>query len=121
MRPEPEVERSSSIRTRQQGDALVVSLGGHVTELAADALSSELDKILEAGHTRIIFDLSDVVFMGSSGLGQIMRAYRAARKKEGYVRIVNPQPLIADVFELTKLERIVHIYPTVESALQEGA
>jgi anti-anti-sigma factor len=47
-----------------------------------------------------------------------MRAYRSASSNGGYVRIVNPQPLVEEVFRFTKLHKILQIYPTVEAAVQ---
>lgn len=118
MRSDFETERAANIEVEERDGATVIRLTGHIDESAADALNTELDDILEGGSERIIFEVSDVKFMGSSGLGQIMRAYRELRDTDGYVRVVNPQPLIADLFELTKLNTIITIHPTVEDALE---
>jgi anti-anti-sigma factor len=117
MRLQLKSEKSAEIKTSEQGDALVVYLKGQIDEMIADALSTKLDEIFEEGYTRIIFDLNDVLYIGSSGLGQIMRAYRQINGSGGYVRVVNPQPLILDMFHLTKLDKILGIYPTVQDAL----
>ena len=106
------------ISSKRVGEAVLMSLAGHIDELGADALSSALDETFEKGHYRIVLDMGDVRFMGSTGLGQIMRAYRIVGKENGYVRVANPQPLIADVFRLTKLDRLLTIFPTVKAALQ---
>ena len=106
------------IKSESVGDSLVVHLSGHIDELGADALSAVLDSTLEQRTYCIVFNLSDVLFLGSTGLGQIMRAYRVAGKEGGYVRIAAPQPLVADVFRLTKLDRLLPIYPSVEAALK---
>ncbi len=106
------------IRTEPVGDAVVIRLSGHIDELGADALSSVLDSTFEQQDYRIVFDLRDVMFLGSTGLGQIMRAYRVAGDEGGYVRIADPQPLIADVFRLTKLDKLLAMYPSVEAAIE---
>jgi len=113
-----EGDRAVSVSTRQAGDAVVLKVSGHLDDLGADTLSEALDRVLAESHSRLIFDLSDVMFLGSSGLGQIMRAYQAVKNRQGYVRVVNPQPLIADVFRLTKLDRLLDIFPSVEEALK---
>jgi len=118
MRSELNIDRTASVQVNEQDGVVILRLSGHVNEMAADAVSKQLDLVLDQQErTRIIFDLTNVVFMGSSVLGQIMRAYRAVKGKEGYVRIVNPQPLIADLFELTKLDRLLTIHPSVEDAM----
>ena len=119
MRSNFATERVVRVETETVGPALVLRLGGHIDDLGADVVSDKLDQVLGAGHCRILFDLGDVMFMGSSGLGQIMRTYQAVKKRNGYVRIVNPQPLIADVFKLTKLDRLLRIYPSVSEALAD--
>ncbi len=120
MTDDSRTDNTLSIETEQVGDALVVHLSGDIDELGADALSSALDGILEGGGCRIIFDMSDVMFMGSTGLGQIMRTYRAVKACDGYVRIANPQPLIADLFKLTKLDKLLEIHPSVEQASRDA-
>ncbi|MBS3764427.1 MAG: STAS domain-containing protein [Planctomycetes bacterium] len=118
MRSRFENEEPSEIYIEKQGETLVFELSGHVNELVADALSSKIDEIFENNQNKVIFDLSNVSFMGSSGLGQIMRVYRTVKDTDGYVKVVNPQPLIADLFELTKLDKLIDIFPTVDDALQ---
>lgn len=120
MSDEPHMEHPLDIRVQRQGDDVaVLHLSGNIDELAADDLGAALDEVMADGRPRIILDLTDVWFMGSTGLGQIMRTYRAVRKEDGYVRIANPQPLIADLFAVTKINKLLDIYPTVEDALAE--
>ena len=105
------------IETKQVHGAAVVCLGGHVTEMGADKLSSTLDALFEGGTYNLIFDLSEVDFMSSTGLGQIMRAFRACSSNGGDLKIVNPQPLVEDVFRVTKLNKLLKIFPSLEMAL----
>ncbi len=99
-------------------DVCVLRMSGQMREMGADVLREKLDEVLDDGHYKLIFDMSDISFISSTGLGQMMRAFRAATEKEGYVRIVNPQPLVEEVFRFTKLHTLIGIFPTVEEALQ---
>lgn len=119
MRSDHDPEKPISIATDRTGDTVIIRVSGQINDLGADTLSAALDEVLQAGDSRIVFDLGEVRFMGSSGLGQIMRAYQAAKKQNGYVKVANPQPLIADVFSLTKLDKILGIYPSVREALDD--
>ena len=119
MRIESQPDSPLRIETKKMGDAVVLRLSGHIDELGADTLSTAVDKIMEGGDLRIVVDLTEVMFMSSTGLGQIMRTYRTVRAGDGYVRIVNPQPLIADLFTITKLNKLLDIYPTLEDALRD--
>jgi len=102
-----------------RGDAVVLHLTGQMREAGADQLREELDALIEQGKTKLVFDLSNISFISSVGLGQLMRAFRAAAGNDGYARIVNPQPLVEEVFRFTKLHTLMGIYPTVEEALAD--
>jgi len=107
----------ATIRQEERGDVVILHMSGQMREMGADALRDELDKLLEEGHYRLVFDLSDISFISSVGLGQLMRAFRAATGNAGFVRIVNPQPLVEEVFRFTKLHTLIRIFPTVEDAI----
>ncbi|KPK65802.1 MAG: hypothetical protein AMK73_01935 [Planctomycetes bacterium SM23_32] len=107
----------ATIRQEERGDVVILHMSGQMREMGADALRDELDKLLEEGHYRLVFDLSDISFISSVGLGQLMRAFRAATGNDGFVRIVNPQPLVEEVFRFTKLHTLIRIFPTVEDAI----
>jgi len=113
-----ETAEGATIRKEVRGDVVILRMSGQMREMGADALREQLDELLTGGHYKLVFDLSDIVFISSVGLGQMMRAYRSAAGNGGYVRIVNPQPLVEEVFRFTKLHKILQIYPTVEAAVQ---
>ncbi len=108
----------ATIDVEFRDDVCVLRISGQMREMGADALREELDGITEQNYHKLIFDMSDVSFISSTGLGQMMRAFRTASENGGYVRIVNPQPLVEEVFRFTKLHTLIGIYPTVEDALE---
>ncbi len=118
MKPNFYSKKASDIKIEIVDDTAIVTLTGHIDEIAADVLSSQLDETLEdSDPKKVIFDLSEVYYMGSSGLGQIMRAYRQTKKDNlCNVAIVKPQPLIEDLFRLTKLDKLLPIYESVGEA-----
>jgi anti-sigma B factor antagonist len=108
----------ASIELEMKDEVAILHMAGQMRELGADALREELDKLIEDGSYKLVFDLSDVTFISSVGLGQLMRAYRNATSHEGYVRIVNPQPLVEEVFRFTKLHTLIGIFDTIDEAIQ---
>lgn len=111
------IPQDATIKHDIVGDAVIVRISGQMREMGADALREELDELIAAGHYKLVFDLGDVTFVSSTGLGQMMRAYRQAVGNGGYLRVVNPQPLVEEVFRFTKLHTLIGIFPTVEAAI----
>ncbi len=110
-RPEFKVE------VEEEDSATVLHISGHITEIEADELGSQFDQLFEDGQYNLVLDLGDVDFMSSSGLGQIMRAYRTAQKNSGSISLARVQPLVADVFRVTKLDQLLEMHDTVQGAL----
>ncbi len=107
----------AAIEKEFRDDVCVLRLSGQMREMGADALREELDQVLEGGTFKLVFDMGEVDFISSTGLGQMMRAYRTATGNDGFVRVVNPQPLVEEVFRFTKLHTLIGIFDTVEEAL----
>jgi anti-sigma B factor antagonist len=109
-----------TIEKEVRGDVVVLRMLGQMREAGADRLREELDQLLEDGYYKLVFDISEVSFISSVGLGQLMRGFRAASSNDGYVRVVNPQPLVEEVFRFTKLHTLIGIFPSVEEAIAAG-
>ncbi len=108
----------ATIEREFRDDVCIFHISGQMREMGADALREELDEVTEQDCHKLIFDMGDVSFISSTGLGQMMRAFRTATENGGYVRVVNPQPLVEEVFRFTKLHTLIGIYPTIEEALE---
>ncbi len=58
------------LTSEKQGDILIVMLTEDRLDAAlAENFKEEISQFIEAGHTKIVFDVAGVKFMDSSGLG----------------------------------------------------
>lgn len=64
----------------------------------------------------LIFDISQVPYMDSAGLGLLVNFYVAAQKNGRKMAVVGVTHRIMALFELTKVNSLLKIYPTVEDA-----
>ena len=104
------------IGMERHDDTVVVTLHGQVAELEVHRLETALLNQIEAGAVKMILDLSDIRFLTSSGLGVFMHAFKRARAENGYLHLVAPQPLVRQIIETTRLQKLFSIYDTVEAA-----
>ena len=99
------------------GDAAVIALTGDINESKADKLGQLFHSLFDENTHKIILDMSQTRFISSTGLGCIMMAYKECAANGGYVRLVKPQPLIADILRITKLDSIFEIYDDIPTAV----
>jgi anti-sigma B factor antagonist len=63
-----------------------------------------------------ILDLTDVPFMDSTGLGEIINFYTLCQRSNGRVVLAAPSPRVADLLHMTRVDTILTIAPTVDAA-----
>ncbi|MFO0797160.1 MAG: STAS domain-containing protein [Gemmataceae bacterium] len=59
-----------------------------------------------ATRPRIVMDFGNVKFMSSAVLGKLLTLHRKVQAGGGWVKIRNLSPEVAEVFRLTKLDRL---------------
>jgi len=64
----------------------------------------------------LIIDISQVPYMDSAGLGLLVNFYVAAQKNGRKLAIAGTTPRIMALFELTKVDALLKLYPTIEDA-----
>jgi anti-sigma B factor antagonist len=67
-------------------------------------------------QARVIFDLSAVPFVDSSGLGALIGAIRRIRELGGDAVVCSVRPSVARVLDLVGLNRIVSVVNTLNDA-----
>jgi anti-sigma B factor antagonist len=101
---------------REHDGVTVVSPRGDIDAESTSAFQAQLDERLQAGAQYFVIDLAGVRFVDSAGLATLVRLYRRVRIGEGDVRLAQVPPTVMSVLELTRLNRVFDIFPTVAAA-----
>ena len=64
----------------------------------------------------IVLDLARVAFMDSLNLGMLVPLLLYARRFGGALAIINPKPIIHQLFTTLSLDKIIPVYDNVEEA-----
>jgi anti-sigma B factor antagonist len=64
----------------------------------------------------LIFDIAQVPYMDSAGLGLLVNFYVAAQKGGRRMAVVGASQRIMALLEMTKVDSLLKLYPTVEAA-----
>lgn len=88
--------------------AVVVKLTGELDHNIADGLRAELDAFIENNQVRrLVFDLDDLEFMDSSGIGMMIGRYKLMARRGGSVEIKCANRRIDRIFEMAGLYQII--------------
>ena len=96
-------------------NVLKVAVEGRLVAAVAPTLREELLGRITDG-TNVLFDLSRMVHIDSSGLGVLVQVLQKAKAGGGKVVLAALQPGPKIVFDITKVSRVFEIVPTVADA-----
>ena len=110
-----------SLKITYENETGFLEFEGEVTFENSNQLKEEAKKQLSKKEKleNLIFDLSQVSYLDSSGVGVVFSLFKFMRLKDGTLAVVNPNDKIDRVFEVTKMKEIIPVYETIEEALNE--
>jgi anti-anti-sigma factor len=79
-------------------------------------VAREASAALGAGGNRLVVDLARVKFLGSGGLGELVKLGKRLREAGGGVALARARPRIAKLLVLVGLDGVLRAWPTVEEA-----
>lgn len=95
----------------------VIAVRGELDLSAASAFSGPLLAAIDGGKTRVVVDLSEVVFIGSNGLATLLNGLRRLTRRGGRLAIATANPTVLRMFEVTRTDSTFAIFPTRGEAL----
>lgn len=106
------------INARLEGDQVLV------VELREDNLdASNVREFRDAVHSmiqnrkRVVFDMTGVKFVDSSGLGAMISCQRMLNAQHGEFRLCSMSTTVRALFELMRMHRVFHIHASREEAV----
>ncbi|ABG05588.1 anti-sigma-factor antagonist [Rubrobacter xylanophilus DSM 9941] len=93
----------------EPGTALDAANSGELRERAGELLGRS---------SNLVFDMGGVTFLDSSAIGALVGLMRAARESGGDVRLARVGRDVRTIFELTRLDSVFGIYPSVAEAVR---
>lgn len=104
----------ATITTVEQGG--ILRLSGSADYQAAAELREAFDKAIAAFDGKIVCDLTELEFICSDALSVFICAHLAVCPQGGYLRLVNPQQRVQEVFETTRLDKVFGVFDSAEAA-----
>jgi anti-anti-sigma factor len=103
-------------RTVQPGVAALEINGSIHSGPECARLCQEVDKLIAAGETRVIFDMASVTHADSAAIGAIVKCLTKLKDANGALRIACAQTMVDYSLKLTKVDRVIDIFPSVDQA-----
>lgn len=84
--------------------------GGHQLQILTD-------KVLDAGTTKVLLNLTGVPIIDSMGIGEIVRAFKRVQQSGGELKLVGVTDRVYGALKITQLLELIESHKTEEDAL----
>ena len=105
----------------KKGQALIVAIQGELDLHTSPEFKTEISKAF-AAHLDLkylIFNVKEMTFIDSSGLGVILGRYRDLQDREGRLYFVQANPQIKRVLEFSGLRKISIFADSTQEVLEQ--
>jgi anti-anti-sigma factor len=103
-------------------DAVIVRVKGDVDSSTVGELAAQLTNALELASAQpvrpVVIDLQAVGFFGSAALNAVLDCHEGGKAGGMSVRLVADHDQVLRPLQVTELDRVFDIYPTLSAALQ---
>ena len=93
----------------KEGGKTIIKSGSRIDTLNAGEFENDIQQVLQEAGINWVMDCADLTYMASSGLRVIQKTMRAVMKEKGQFKIVNVNPAIYKVFQMTGFTKFMTI------------
>ena len=104
---------------RQIGAVTVLDLVGKLTiDHDAQRLKDKINSLIQQGRTQIVLNLTDVSYIDSGGLGQLVASYGSVAKASGGLKLLGVSKRNHDLLSITRLVTLFDAYDSEKEAVE---
>ncbi|MFZ0431103.1 MAG: STAS domain-containing protein [Candidatus Acidiferrales bacterium] len=104
---------------RDMGEVSIIDFSGKITlGEGSSTLRKTVRELLDQGKRKILLNLSDVDYIDSSGIGEMVSAYTTVRNAQGELKLVYLTKRVHDLIQITRLFTVFDVQPDEAAALQ---
>jgi anti-sigma B factor antagonist len=103
-----EANMSLSLTIKDSENPLELDLSGRLT-IFEENFRPKIAQLLKAGHSQLVLNMSNVTFIDSCGLAQLVSAYSLVKNSRGNIRVKDPSPRVREMLKITKLDSVFGI------------
>lgn len=105
------------ITTRVKKGTLIVKMTGELDHHSSGPIRDTVDRIVMSGSVKnILFDMSALSMMDSSGIGMIIGRYKLVCADGGKVSIFAKTKSVLKILKMSGIEKIAPVYESIEGA-----
>ena len=113
---------SVKLTIRQVGSVTVIDCTGRITlGEGASAFRDAIRDLATKGDKKILVNLSDVSYIDSSGIGEMVSSYTTVTNHGGQLKLLGLSKRVKDLLQITKLYTVFDVHEEEAHAVRSFA
>jgi anti-sigma B factor antagonist len=113
---------SVKLSTRQVGDVTVIDAVGRITlGEGASTFRDTVKDLAMKGNQKILLNLSEVSYIDSSGIGELVSGFTTVTNHGGQLKLVGLTKRVKDLLQITKLYTVFEVFDDEAHAVRSFA
>ena len=113
---------SIKLSSRQVGDVSVIDAVGRITlGEGSSALRDMLRDMVAKGQKKILLNLSEVSYIDSSGIGELVSGFTTVTNQGGSLKLLGLTKRVKDLLQITKLYTVFDVHEDEAHAIRSFA
>ncbi len=110
---------SVKLTIRQVGSVTVIDAAGRITlGEGASQFRDAIRDLVAKGDKKILVNLSEVSYIDSSGIGELVSAFTTTKNQGGELKLLNLTKKVNDLLQITKLYTVFDVKDDEASAVK---
>jgi len=113
---------SIQVTNRVIGNVSVIDVAGRITlGEGASALREDIRNLVAKGNKKILLNLSDVSYIDSSGIGELVSGFTTVTNQGGVLKLLGLTKRVKDLLQITKLYTVFEVFDDEADAVRSFA
>lgn len=98
-------------------ECVILVLSGRMDAVTTVEFDAATQAALNEGHTHILVDMKDLIYISSAGLRSLLSLAKTAKAQQGRLCFCSLQPMVAEVFHISGFDRMLSVHADREAGL----
>lgn len=116
VKPKKLLKNTCEIEVEKKKNYAILKVFGDITTKTINNIKTKVKDLINEGCINILFELSEVNYIDSAGIGCFVGILKTLKEKHGVLRLVNLNKNIKVIFDLINLSNIFEIFNNLNDA-----
>jgi anti-sigma B factor antagonist len=105
--------------TRELGEITIVDIKGRITIGEGNVMLREIMVgLLQKGKKHVLLNMTDVAYLDSAGIGELVRSHTSVRKQGGQMKLASVNKNVQELLQKTMLLAVFDVHQDETSAVK---